>query len=176
MTRDERREWELVKSEEAAQRFVADFRARRERDFSEEVRKRAALVDERLALGETKASATVRGKIVILLGAPAELRLRAIPKATASVGHPLEQRKGGATDGPPRSAVIGSGSGWVEYTFRYAAKSGLGIGVDGWTVVLEANAASGRDRVKYSRDKKKLDEVLDAAARISFRSPRDLPR
>ena len=170
MTREERREWELVKSADDAKRFITAFRARRDGDFVAEVHKRAALVDERLALGEAKASTTVRGKLAILLGAPAELKVRHIPKATVNVAHPTETRKGGATDGSPRPAVIGSGAGWVEYTFRYAANPDLGIGAEGWTITIEANAASGKDRLKYPRDRKKMEDILDAAARASFRN------
>ena len=171
MTREERTEWELVKTEDEAIRFIEAFRSRRSRDFQAVIRQRAALVDERLALGEAKASSTVRGKIVMLLGAPATVTVKHIPKTVGgSVGHPLETRKGGATDGTPKgTAVAAIGAGWVEYTFHYVANPALGIGSAGWTVVIEADAASGKDRLKYRRDKKKMDDILDAAARASFR-------
>lgn len=50
MTRDERREWALVETEDEAKHFIHAFRARRGPDFAAEVRRRARLVDERLAL------------------------------------------------------------------------------------------------------------------------------
>jgi hypothetical protein len=168
MTRDERREWELVKSEEDAKRFIDAFRARRDPDFAAEVLRRAALVDERLALGEVKASTTIRGKIAILLGAPAELRLVYVPRSPYYAGTVFSSRKGGATYGPPQPSVIGSGPGWVDYTFQYSANPRLGVGP--WTVVIEANAASGKDRFKYPWDKKKADDILDAAAHTTLRS------
>lgn len=169
MTREERGAWERVQSnDEEAARFIAAFRAKHDRDFTAEVRRRAAIVDERMPLGEAKVSTTLRGKLVILLGAPAELKVKPISKAPASVAHPLEQRKGGSTDGAPRDNVIGAGAGWVEYTFRYPANPALGVEKE-WSVVIEANQASGKDRLKYARDRKKLDDILDAAARTALR-------
>ena len=170
MTREERREWELVTTDAAARDFIAAFRARRGADFAAEVRKRAALIDERLALGEVKASATLRGKIAILLGAPRQLGVRHIPTATVgNTSHPLGTRKGSAGgDRPPEESLIGNAAGWVEYTFRYAPNPSLGIPAKGWVVVIEANAASGKDRLRSRREKKALDEILDAAARRSI--------
>ena len=171
MTHKERREWESLKTDEDVQRFIDAFRARRGSDFSAEVRRRVEVVDERLALGEVKASTTLRGKIAILLGAPRELLVRHIPTSTVGiVSLPHAARKGGpAADSPPQPTAIGNGAGWVEYTFRYAPNPALGIGADGWTVVTEANAASGKDRLKDWRRSEMLDKVLEAAARRSIR-------
>ena len=171
MTQEERREWEIIRTDADARRFIHAFRARRGSDFPAEVQRRAAIVDERLALGEVKASATLRGKIVMLLGAPAELRVQHTPTATVgNVNHPLATRRGGhAGDRPPQANMIGNGAGWVDYTFQYAPNPALGIAEDGWTVVIEANAASGKDRLKYRRDRKMLDAILDAAARRMLR-------
>lgn len=170
MTRAERREWELVKTDDDARRFIDAFRARRGAGFSAEVQRRAALVDERLALGEVKASSTLRGKIVILLGAPSAIHVKGIPVTTVgNVGHPLSARRGGAAaDRPPQPNMIGNGAGWVEYTFRYQPDADAGIGPDGWTLIAEANAASGKDRLKYRRDRKTLERILETAARRSI--------
>lgn len=171
MTRDERREWEQVQTDDEARRFIEAFRARRGADFVAEVQRRVAVVDERLALGEARASTTLRGKIVVLLGAPAEIRLRPIPTATTgNTNTALGTRKGTAGgDSPPKPSMIGSGAGWVETTFRYAENPALGIGPKGWVVVTESNAASGKDRLKYPRRKKELEAILEKAARRSIR-------
>ena len=178
MTRDERSEWELVRTGDDEARFIEVFRARRGSDFAAEVRRRAGLVDERLALGEVKASSTLRGKIVILLGAPRETIVRPIPTATVgNISHAVGTRKGSpAGDSAPQPSLIGNGAGWVEYTFRYSENAALGIGPDGWTVITEANGASGKDRLKYGRHKKALDAVLEAAAVRSIRNGAHLPR
>lgn len=169
LTREERREWDALHSPADQERFIEAFRARRGTDFVAEVRRRAALVDENLALGETKASMTFRGRIAILLGAPAEVRIEHKPTATTgNVGHPLERRTGGATDGLSKPTAIGNAPGWVEYTYRYDADPRLGIPDGGFTFVIEANAASGKDRLKSPRKRKKLDDILDAAARRSI--------
>lgn len=169
MTRDEQREWERITTDEEAARFIAAFRARRSATFLKEVEARAKVIDERIPLGETKASQTLRGRIIMLLGAPDELRAKPIPKSGGtSMGHPLESRKGGVSSGTPKASAFGSGAGWVEYTLVYKARPQYGIGPEGWTVVIEADGASGRDRLKYRRDKKRMEDILDAAARASF--------
>lgn len=169
MTRGERRDWAMLRTEVERQRFIDAFRARRGSDFSAEVQRRVRIVDERMALGDTRASATLRGKIVILLGAPADLTVRYIPKVTTgSVSHPLTTRKGNIADGPPQPSVIGAGEGWVEYTLRYAPNPSLGIGPDDLIIVTEASAASGKDRLKRRRGTASLDDVLEAAARRSI--------
>ena len=167
LTAEERRQCEIVTSDDEAQRFIDEFRARRGADFANEVQKRAAIVDERLALGEVKASTTLRGRIVMLLGAPAEVIVKPIPVATVgNVSHAVATRKGGASgDTAPQPNLIGNGAGWVDYTFRYAANPALGIGAEGFTVVVQANGASGRDRLKYRSQKRQLDAILEAAAR-----------
>ena len=171
LTGEERAEWALVKTDDEAARFVETFRSRRSPDFQDVIRQRAALVDERLALGEARASSTLRGRVTMLLGAPATLTVKPIPKTIGrSIGHPLETRRGGSTDTSPKgTAVAALGAGWVEYTFRYAEDAALGIGPEGWTVVIEADAASGKDRLKYRPDRKKMEQILDAAAQRAFR-------
>lgn len=169
LTSEERREWDALRSEAEQARFIEAFRARRGSDFAAEVQRRAGLVDESLALGETKASTTLRGKIAILLGAPAEARVKHTPTVTTgNVGHPLQRRTGGATDGLAKPTAIGNAPGWVEYTWRYAADPRLGIPDGGLTIVIEASAASGKDRLKSVRKRKQLDAILDAAARRSI--------
>lgn len=170
MTADEQREWSRIKTDEEAEHFIAAFRARRSADFSKEVDKRAKLIDERIPLGQTRASETLRGKIILLLGAPDQLHAKPIPKSGgASMGHPLESRKGGVSSGTPKHSAFGSGAGWVEYTLVYSkARPEYGIGAGGWSVVIEADGASGRDRLKYRRDRKRMEDILDAAARASF--------
>lgn len=170
MTSDERRVWERIDSDAEARHFIDAFRARRGADFSAEVQRRAALVDERLALGEVKASTTLRGRIAMLLGAPAELEVRGIPTATrGNWTHAVATRKGGATsDRAPQPNLIGNGAGWVEYTFRYAPNPTLGIGPEGWSITTEANGASGKDRLKYRRHRQAMEDVLEAAAQRSI--------
>lgn len=169
LTREERREWDALRSAADRERFIEAFRARRGADFVAEVQRRVVLVDENLALGETKASTTLRGRIAILLGAPAEVRIKHTPTATTgNVGHPIERRRGRATDGLAQPNAIGNAPGWVEYTYRYAADPRVGIPESGLRIVIEANAASGKDRLKSLRSRKMLDDVLDAAARRSI--------
>jgi hypothetical protein len=60
--------------------------------------------------------------------------------------------------------------GWLEYTFRFAPRPELGIGPEGWTVVIEADVISGKDWLKHRRDREQMERILDAAARVSLRA------
>ena len=170
MTTEERREWKVVRNDVDAQRFIEAFRARHSADFPQEAAKRAAVVDERLKMGEMKASKQLRGRIVMLLGAPAEISTRHIPKPyRGSIGVMTPGRTGAVTKSRPAGKKMGS-DGWMEYTFRFAPRPELGIGEEGWTVVIETDVISGKDSLKHARDKKKMEEILDAAARVTLRS------
>lgn len=173
MTRAERAEWESLKSDDGMRRFIDAFRASHTPDFVAEVQRRAEIVDERMAQGDAKASLTTRGKIVILLGAPAEVKVRSFPwPGPGNVGHPLETRKGGAADQARLRPTMSTGA-WIEYTLRFAPNPAMGIGPEGWSVVLEADSVSGKDHLKYPRrHAKQLEAILDAAARTALRSVR----
>jgi hypothetical protein len=103
----------------------------------------------------------------MLLGAPAEIIVKPIPVATVgNVSHAVATRKGGATgDFAPQPNLIGNSAGWVDYAFHYAPNPALGIGAEGFTVVVQANGGSGKDRLKYRSQKRELDTILEAAAR-----------
>jgi GWxTD domain-containing protein len=73
MTKAERAQWARVDSDADAEKFIADFRARRPDNFQKEVADRAANADKYLTIGKTEGSKSLRGKIVILLGPPSRI-------------------------------------------------------------------------------------------------------
>lgn len=73
MTRAERDQWSKIDTDAEAEKFVADFRARRPDNFQKEVADRAANADKYLTVGKTAGSKSLRGKIVILLGPPTQM-------------------------------------------------------------------------------------------------------
>ena len=73
LTHDEKAEWKKVKTDEAAESFVAAYKAKRPAAFWEEFGKRVAVADKYFTVGSTKGSETLRGKIVILFGPPSSI-------------------------------------------------------------------------------------------------------
>jgi GWxTD domain-containing protein len=70
MTKAERDQWSKIDTDADADKFIADFHAKRPDNFQKEVADRAANADKYLTVGRTPGSKSLRGKVVILLGAP----------------------------------------------------------------------------------------------------------
>lgn len=80
MTKDEAAQWKAISSDDAAEKFIALFWARRDptpgtprNEFHEELDARVAAADANFAEGKTKGSLTDRGKALILYGQPTKL-------------------------------------------------------------------------------------------------------
>jgi GWxTD domain-containing protein len=73
MTKAEREQWARVDTDADAEKFIADFRARRLPNFEKEVADRAANADKYLTIAKTPGSKSLRGKVVILLGPPTSM-------------------------------------------------------------------------------------------------------
>lgn len=73
MTKAEHDQWSKVDSDADAEKFIADFHARRPANFEKEVAERAANADKYLTIGKTKGSESLRGKVIILFGTPASM-------------------------------------------------------------------------------------------------------
>jgi GWxTD domain-containing protein len=73
MTKAERAQWSKLDSDTDAEKFIADFVAKRPANFEKEVAERAANADKYLTVAKTEGSKSLRGKVVILFGAPASM-------------------------------------------------------------------------------------------------------
>jgi len=73
MTKAERSQWSKLDSDADAEKFIADFIARRPANFEKEVAERAANADKYLTIGKTQGSKSLRGKIIILFGVPTSM-------------------------------------------------------------------------------------------------------
>ncbi|HEX3582694.1 MAG TPA: GWxTD domain-containing protein [Thermoanaerobaculia bacterium] len=73
MTRAERDQWSKIDTDADAEKFIADFHARRADNFEKEVADRAANADKYLTVGKTQGSKSLRGRIVIVLGPPSQM-------------------------------------------------------------------------------------------------------
>lgn len=178
MTPDERARWDELSGEAEAATFVADFFARRDAKFKDEIATRVAAADKHFTVGKTPGSQSLRGKVIILLGPPSGFDVAPVKRrAGGRTGSVDMMASGGGGDrtGPgladvaeidQRDAMAGEGADRI-YTIRYAAaqsptKSPL-------TIVLEVSGASGKDKLKDKRAMAELQRAFDAAAQASIR-------
>jgi len=73
MTKAEHEQWAKIDSDTDAEKFIADFRAKRPDNFQKEVADRTANADKYLTVGKTQGSKSLRGKVVILFGPPSQM-------------------------------------------------------------------------------------------------------
>src|SRR5438128_7486236 len=89
MTKAERDQWKTLTSEAEADKFVADFLAKRDPGFAAEIAKRAEMADKYLTLGNTQGSKSLRGKVIILFGPPAGMDVSNRTKTTTKRDNPF---------------------------------------------------------------------------------------
>jgi hypothetical protein len=181
MTAGERAEWKSVQSDAAAEEFVKNFVARRGGDaWVAEVAKRAEMADKYLSFGKNKGSASLRGKLVILLGAPANIGVTTEEKKSggsngldSSVMNNVGSSGGGtAGDGGSDPNAIGrGGSSNVKkiYTFTFSGKTTPAIGKDEYVAVVEVDAGNGKDRLREGRKQSELQQIFEKVAAASIK-------
>jgi hypothetical protein len=181
MTASERAEWKSIQSDDAAGEFVNKFIARRGGDaFVAEVAKRADMADKYLSFGKNKGSASLRGKLVILFGAPSNIAVA------------MAASKGGGSNGIDSSAMnnVGSSGGGIAgdggsdpnavgrggssrvtkiYTFTFSGKTTPALGQNEYVSVVEVDTGNGKDRLKDGRKQDELQGLFEKAAAASIK-------
>lgn len=178
MTAEEQQQWSAVKTDEEAAKFEAEFLARRQPSFAPEVAKRVEMADKYLTIGQVKGSGTLRGRLIVVFGAPANV---AISDRVAKKDYSSSAGVAGMTDVSGGASVevdeggvsqqIGSGQAgraFRDYTFTFSAKSIPSLGKD-YEVIIEADAGTGTDRIKDRRRKDDLEAKLSAAAKAMLK-------
>jgi len=182
MTAAERTQWSAVANEADAQKFVADFIAKRGGEkFTKEVALRAQNADKYLSIGKLKGSQTMRGKVVILFGPPAGMQVNdrkgrggyvsspssaAVSDLGGSASASSGERGGG--DSQTMGATSSSGAAFKDFTFSFSRASVPALGGD-YSVTIEADAASGKDRIRDRKKAAELDEKFEAVAKASIK-------
>lgn len=180
LTPEEREQWRAVTTDEAAEQFVADFRARRGGDkWVAEVKKRAEMADKYLTIGKSKGAATLRGKAVILFGAPANIAVS--DRAGKGAGYAPGASTAAVTDlgvGATASGADGTsqkigegqaGRNFRDFTFTFPASASPAFNGKDYVVYVEADAATGTDRVGKGMKQKELDAIFEATAKASIK-------
>ena len=161
MTKAERAQWAAITNDADAQQFIDRFIASRGPDFVAEVAARTSMADKYLTLGKTAGSKSIRGKVVILLGPPADIRV-AETEVKGSSSSTANAYAGAAADGGPSVANMGdasnrggmSGKRVRNYTFTYPD----------FKVTVEADVTSGEDRIPDKREAAELEKRFESAA------------
>ena len=73
LSTDERKAWESVDSDEAAEKFIQAYRDARGKGFAAAIQSRIDFADRTLGIGKKKGSTTLRGKTLVLLGSPTKV-------------------------------------------------------------------------------------------------------
>lgn len=179
MTKPEREQWQAVKNDDDAEKFVNAFLANRPATFVQDAADRAAQADKYLTIGKLPGSKTVRGKIVILLGPPQGLDVSTTTKtqetrssgamadALSNVGGGTES--GGKGGGTGQVSTIGTASSARLYHFTYSGDAAKKVDRNKIDVTVEADPNTGKDRIPSSSEASDLDLVFELAARNSLR-------
>ncbi|HUP63122.1 MAG TPA: hypothetical protein VNA69_22215 [Thermoanaerobaculia bacterium] len=180
MTKAEREQWRAVTTEQDAETFVTEFLARRPANFAAEVTKRAEMADKYLTVGKVKGSSSLRGKLIVLFGAPAAMQSAQKRSKTDYTSGASEMGGGGelgvhvSASTPGGVQAIGGrgatgGRVVTEYTFIFSAKNVPSLGSD-LTVVVEVDPASGKDRFSDKKTAEALKAKFEAIAQASITS------
>lgn len=181
MTKAERQQWAAIKTDDEAKTFVDHFLASRGPGFADDVASRAAQADAHLTIGKKlPASKTLRGKAVILFGAPTAfdasdiadsssvhhdnpMMANALSGGTSAGDSGGGDRSGGSSDAHEGAASMGGGLVNRHYHFTFTTPSGP------VEVTIVADTNTGKDHANGA-DGKKLDAAFEAAAQASIKS------
>lgn len=174
MTKAEHQQWDAIRSDDEAHKFVDSYLARRGPGFLAMLEVRVAAADKHLTVDKLPGSRTLRGKLVILLGPPSAFEARdvadyhpvhrdngvmagALTGGSANSGGNDEQNEGARSMGSANVARV--------YHFTYASTPAGPLDVS-----ILADANNGKDHPRGREDEKRLDAVFEAVAQASIKA------
>jgi GWxTD domain-containing protein len=182
MTRAERDQWSKIDTDADAEKFVADFRAKRPDNFQKEVADRAANADKYLTVGKTPGSKSLRGKIVIVLGPPTQMDVadrtidtgKSDSGAMSSVMSNMNGTDGGGSTGNSRTSGGGSvnsvgtsmSTASVVRVMHFNYQGAVAKTADRKQIDLnvEIDPNTGRDRIPSHGEESELDSIFELMA------------
>ena len=173
MTKAEHQEWSAIRTDEDAQKFIAQFLAKRGPTFAADVAARAEQADKHLTLGKLAGSKTLRGKLVIFFGPPTGMDVSnyqeqaTVHHSSPAVANAYSGGSGatGDEDSNEGSKTMGSANIIRNYHFTYATTPAGPL-----DVTISADPNSGKDRPRGRDDAKRLDAAFEAAAQASIKT------
>jgi GWxTD domain-containing protein len=180
LTKEERAEWASITTEAEAEKFVADFLAKRDPGFTTEIAKRAEMADKHLTIGKTKGSKSLRGKVVILFGPPSGLSIQPRAKSNVKRDNPMvagalsnagSAASAGRDDSPANAGRNMSTATRIDsYSITYNGDAAMKtIGKPSVTFVIDAEAATGKDEFASRSAGKDAEKLFELAAQASIK-------
>ena len=169
LTRSERAQWKNVKTDDEAQNFILDYKAKRGPDWQKTLDERIAAADKYFSAGEVKGSETLRGKIVIMFGPPSGTdssvgREKRTAAEDANTNFTMHPEFGGSTGGKEPTNYAPPHAQTPAFTLLYDAQAAPKA--IGKPFKVEVKMISGSHQETW--DPKGLDEEFEAVARASI--------
>lgn len=175
MTRAEKATWKNIKTDEEAEKFVADYKASRGDDFFKSLDPSIAAADKYFSAGSVKGSRTLRGKVIIMFGPPSSISQS--QGGDGKGGGPLNgSLGGGAKSGGGGGDALSSGVGGsplsappppiVNPTFSLTYNAQAAPKAIGKSFTIELNVISNSEQQPV--DPEGLDEKFEVVARASI--------
>jgi len=173
MTKAEREQWSKLDTDPQAEKFIAEFRARRSDNFRREVAERAKNADKYRSFGKSRGSKTLRCKIVILLGPPTSMDvvddLLTTPEKRDGPNMATRMVNMNAGDELVSSA---STSRIVRIIhFNYQGPVARSVDRKSIDVTVEVDPVSGNDSIESYSDALELGRIFEVAAQSWIRKP-----
>lgn len=73
MTNSEKAAWKTLKTDDEADKFITEYKAKRGEAFFKSLEPNIAAADKYFSVGEVKGSETLRGKVIIMFGPPSAI-------------------------------------------------------------------------------------------------------
>lgn len=180
MTEAERTAWTKVSSEADAEKFVNEFLAKREPNFTAEITKRAQMADKYLTLGKTQGSKSLRGKVIILFGPPSGMNTsertqsnvkRDSPQVAGALSNAGSTGAGSRfDDSNTHGGALGTAKLIRTYAITYSDERTRNLADEkDVTFYIEADAATGEDRFASKTAAKDAETLFERAAQASLR-------
>ena len=180
MTKAEREEFAKLTSEAEAAKFAEAFLAKRDIGFPAEVKKRTENADKYLTIGKIPGSKTLRGKVIILMGAPTGLNVavntktetkRDSPAVAGAISNIGPSGGGGRNTeaGSLTGSSIGTSTEVRTYTISYGGDAAKAVDRDKVTFVIDADGATGKDRFSTRDGEKDAQQIFELAAQASIK-------
>jgi len=143
LTNSEKEAWNDVKTNEEAEKFIQDYLDRRGPDFQKMLNKRIEEADKYFSSGKTPGSETLRGKVVIVFGAPTSISAAGGPGQGSGQTVRNVVASAGADPGGGNNASIDAGSagGGGNPMFSSHSSGGHLSDFPVFTFVYDASAA-----------------------------------
>ena len=117
LTSEERAQWKRIQVDADAEKFVADYLARRGPDFPAMLKERVAVADKYFSSGKIKGSETLRGKVIIVFGPPTAIDQSA-SKGTLGTGGVGDEAKYAGAGVPNPYSNVGAGAAGLAHSER----------------------------------------------------------